>query len=920
MIRIFVIILASTLGYMLLGYLATKWSLSPMIASPIWPAAGLALALVYRFGDAAAVGTVLGALLLRPLISHQPAGAWNSELFLNFYLVEALAAGIQAWIGAQSLQKLIGGRSSLSTWREILCFYVVAGLIVSTISATITCANFVLFDRFPIATVWKIWLIFWSGDVLGVSLFAPLALLLLNYKDDLWKDRAWPLGTTLLLCICASIGAYGWIKDRESLSYIEHRQDLLDQSQRVMAARLQMIQELTKATAGFFASSELVTEQEFDLYSSNILLGQKYIQGAIWLPMSLLNSVVLHADAAQAEVLQPRKDSAGPLGLSVSAANRDQAYYSSLKSELGPLAPKIVKWVLGIEWDVQNRKGWHFFPADLDPSLAALSLVYRQIPAFASMPSGLLLIVVDMNQLLVDSGLFAAELTAVQFRLSKSDIGKFLNEQVFLATKDFSALRQSTNKGWEPFQRFPQEFQVATLVGNLRVLLEAYIMPDHTKVVYQTGTGWLALACAFFFSSLLGGLTLGLTGEKTRIEKLIVQKTRDLLAAKEDAERANLAKDELIAKISHDMRTPLNGIIAGSQILEQMVTEPEVKKYSSIIKQSSSTLLGLIDDVLDFARIRSGFIEIKFSRFSIKEILQELVVMLKSQSQFAGANISIDVDDGVPTALMGDEVKLRQIVVNLLSNACKFGLDKPIAVNVSWREQDEAEPSLILVVEDQGKGISPKNMTRIFSPFVQAADEFHKPQLGSGLGLTICKSLLDALGGRIMVQSREHFGAKFTVEFPCSKLEESLGASEHSEASPNLAPEKLSILVVEDDRINQIVLQKLLEMSGHEVQIADSGQLAIKDLQQGYRPDLIFLDCQMAGLDGYETARIIRSMGLSTYIVAVTAHAVQGERNRCLEAGMDNYLAKPVTGQHLKQIFVSFLAQRDSKDRPRGEI
>ncbi len=911
MIRVFFIILASTLGYLFLGFLASRWSLSPMIASPIWPAAGLALALVYRFGDAAAFGSVLGALLLRLVFSDQHADLWSPNLILNQFLVGAIGAGIQAWVGAQTLKKLIGAHSSLSNWREILCFYLLAGLLVSTISASITCANFILFDRYRLETVWKLWVIFWSGDVLGVSLFAPLALLFLNFRDPLWKDRLLPLGATLVLCIGASIGAYTWIKDRESLGYIQQSRDLLDQSQRVMSAHLQMIHELTKATAGFFASSQLVTAKEFELFSSNILLGQKYIQGAIWIPLGMLKSE--NRDAKQ--VANPVQ----PIGDGV-AIERDQPYYTAMKNDWGSFAPKIIEWVMETEWDLHRIKGWHFLPWSLDSKLSTLALAYRQIPAFASMPRGLLLIVVDLNQMLVDSGLFATELRGVQFRLSKSDVGLGIHQDIFLETRDFSALLSSSEQVRDPFSRFPQELSIASSVGDLRILLEAFIVPDDYNIVYQTGNGWIALACAFFFSSLFGGLSLGLTGAKTRIEQLIVQKTRDLYTAKEEAEQANLAKDELIAKISHDMRTPLNGIIAGSLILEQMNTEPEVKKYSSIIKQSSSTLLGLIDDVLDFARIRSGLVEIKFARFSVHEILQELVVLIKSQSQFADAVINIFIDPSVPDELMGDGLKLRQVIVNLLSNACKFGLSNPIQVRVAWRDSDESKPPLILEVEDQGKGISPENLNRVFSAFVQAPDEANRPQTGSGLGLTICKSLLDALGGKIFVESFEGHGTKFTVEFPCSKPNEPLGVGEDADMVPNLGQAKLSILVIEDDHINQIVLQKLLEMSGHRVQVAESGIAAIQLLGQGFRPNLIFLDCQMAGLDGYETARIIRSMGLSTYIVAVTAHVVHGERSRCLEAGMDNYLAKPVTGHHLKQIFVSYLAHRERKKGQKGDV
>ena len=398
--------------------------------------------------------------------------------------------------------------------------------------------------------------------------------------------------------------------------------------------------------------------------------------------------------------------------------------------------------------------------------------------------------------------------------------------------------------------------------------------------------------------------------QKLRESEATLERARDL------ALQTARLKAEFLANMSHEIRTPLNGVIGLADLLLDTPLEAEQRSYLHTIQSSGETLLRIVNDILDFSKIEAGKMILESIPFDARALVDSIVTLFQHQAQAKKLQLNAKVDEAVPAVLCGDPVRLRQILLNLTGNALKFTAQGQIEIYLTVKDEDALNLTLLGTVRDTGPGLSAALQTQLFQPFMQADSSTARHHGGTGLGLAICKQLATLMGGDIGVDSELGAGAAFWFTACLEKAPEQMApanlaaefraVSEAREAPYLLtlsaeevvepSPEKPRILVAEDNLVNQRVAQKHLAYLGYPVDLADDGQAALAALaQQDY--DLIFMDCQMAGLDGFAaTAEIRRREGAArhTPIVAMTAHALPGERERCLAAGMDDYLAKPV--------------------------
>jgi len=384
----------------------------------------------------------------------------------------------------------------------------------------------------------------------------------------------------------------------------------------------------------------------------------------------------------------------------------------------------------------------------------------------------------------------------------------------------------------------------------------------------------------------------------------------DLTEARERAEAAARTKNEFLANMSHEIRTPLNGVLGMTELLESTVLEGEQRQYLRLLQSSASMLLALVNDILDFSKIEAGKIELESLLFDPRETVAQVVDVLTMQARGRALDVTFWFEPDVPEMLRGDAGRLRQILLNLGSNAVKFTQQGSVAISVAATPIGDGEVGLHCSVADTGIGIAPEDVARLFTPFTQADSSTTRRYGGTGLGLSISRELVRLMRGQIGVDSQPGRGSRFwfTVVLgrnlqPAAAPLAALAPASAPDAAIPAGPERRSVLVVEDNSVNQLLAKKLLERLGYRTDLATDGAEAIAALRR-VPYDVVLMDCQMPVMDGFEATRRIRDadtgvLDVDVPIIAFTANAMPEDRARCLAAGMTDYVSKPVSLKEL---------------------
>lgn len=410
----------------------------------------------------------------------------------------------------------------------------------------------------------------------------------------------------------------------------------------------------------------------------------------------------------------------------------------------------------------------------------------------------------------------------------------------------------------------------------------------------------------FIFTAFLSDIS-----KRKADEKNLKELNVELEKAAKEAKQASETKSFFLANMSHEIRTPINGVIGMTNLVLDTSLSPQQREYIEIIRTSADSLLAIINDILDLSKIESGKMELEKIDFEVSSLVNDITKTLKIIALQKGLNLKAHIPSSLVENVVGDPGRIRQILVNLISNAIKFTNQGEITVRATELLNDSTQIAIRFEVEDSGIGISQETLKKLFQPFTQADSTMSRKFGGTGLGLSICQRLVEMMNGKIGAISVEHSGSTFWFEITLKKSQNKHAHSIHNFEQELTTYKTGRILVVEDNFINQKVARAMLEKIGHRVDTVGNGLEALSALEQ-FPYDIVLMDCQMPEMDGFEATEAIRrgkrdKIPATIPIIAMTANALSGDKKRCIAAGMDDYISKPVNIQSLNKLLQKWL-------------
>ena len=750
-------------------------------------------------------------------------------------IATGFGASLSATAGYYLIKRFIGLPTPLITDKSILLFFFLGGPLSSLISSTIGITSMYWAEVIVDSEVPLNWLSWWAGDTIGVFVFTPIILSLLAQPQQIWRQRLVSVAFPLLLTFILVVSFYLYVRHSEQEQY---RQQLKEQSVTLSQSIKNRIQNDLNAIHAL----KVFAESSPDSGNSILAFFAKQALGIF------------------PEILAVRYVDSSSIRLG-------KIDFISLLNGVGQFRNDenlIVKLNAFLEGNFAKT------PDDMTVGNDVIELL---TPVYVDQKlRGVIFSAISIPSLLTQA---FEKLNSSNYLLTITTQNKNLATPTII----FSNLVNSHDTAYQ---------QVALNVANQQWLLNFYhnSILDNSRMPWSL---WWVLVSGLLFTSLLGIGLLALTGRYFQTEIIVKERTSDLMKAKIIAESANKEKSQFLAKISHELRTPLNGILGFTRLLQKRPSiSDEDRKKIDLIRRCGDDLLTLINDLLDISTIESNQIRTDINNFRFDELLRDIIEVFKFQ--VIKKQLKLEVNhQPVNQDLRGDDKRIRQIIVNLLNNAIKYTAQGVITISSSYQDGQ-----LKVTIQDTGRGIAKGDLESIFSPFVQI-NTANVCKEGVGLGLAITKELVNAMKGTLSVNSEVGVGSIFSVTLPLPTVEKSQKAiTDYTRKTATLT----SVLVVDDNDINLLLLTNMLEQQGYRVDAANNGTQAL-ELRDKNNYAVALIDLDMPVMSGFELLKALRARSGVIKIVAVSAYVDTHKKSEALAAGFDFYLTKPIDEDQL---------------------